>query len=329
MSERPWMPFFPTDFIGDTTHLTVTEVGQYLLLLMAMWNNDGELPNDPKRLARMARSRAVSPEVMDFFDHDGAGNITQKRLLKELDRAKQLSQRQSSIAKKRWAKEANPLESNEPADATAYAAPMPPQPQPQPHRSQSNITTSSTPIDAEFRDEFWPAYPHKVGKPHALRAFMAARKRADLATILGGLKLYVETRPPDRPWLNPSTFLNQDRYLDAPAPISHKRSKVAEVARRMMKEAIDEDDNETGSNFCGQHVGGIISVPAARARSVLGAAGHHPDWATNGHREDALPPCRWAYPNLEGPAYDQGCDDLDGEAADVGGTHQVSTTRIR
>ena len=43
-------------------------------------------------------------------------------------------------------------------------------------------------------------YPNKVAKPYALKCFLAARKKAGLATILGGLKLYVETKPPDRQW---------------------------------------------------------------------------------------------------------------------------------
>jgi uncharacterized protein YdaU (DUF1376 family) len=241
---------------------------------MAMWNNDGELPDDPKRLARMARSRAVSPEVMDFFDRHADGTITQKRLLKELDRAKALSQRQSSIAKKRWAKEANPLGNNEPADATAYAAPMPPQPQPQPHRRESNVTPSSTPIDAEFRDEFWPAYPHKTGKPAALRAFRAARKRASLATILGGLKLYIETKPPDRQWLNPATFLNQDRYNDAPAPIAAKRSKTMDITEKLLKEARDADREHDGRDYGCEPTRGLVPLSAPRAGSFHAPAGY-------------------------------------------------------
>lgn len=72
-------------------------------------------------------------------------------------------------------------------------------------------------VSPEF-ELFWSAWPNKVGKPAALRAFPSALTRAPLTAILDGLEAYKRTKPPDRPWLNPSTFLNQDRWADVPAP---------------------------------------------------------------------------------------------------------------
>lgn len=70
---------------------------------------------------------------------------------------------------------------------------------------------------AEF-DQFWAIYPNKVGKRDAEKAFSKARKRADLETILAGLRRYV-AKTDDRPWCNPSTWLNQDRWEDRPATV--------------------------------------------------------------------------------------------------------------
>lgn len=70
----------------------------------------------------------------------------------------------------------------------------------------------------EFDMTFWPAYPHKVGRPAALRAFIAKRQAATLAEIMDGLARYKSDRPPDRQWLNPATFLNDERFRDDPAP---------------------------------------------------------------------------------------------------------------
>lgn len=67
--------------------------------------------------------------------------------------------------------------------------------------------------------EFWAEYPNKVGKPKAQASFVAARKRASLETILAGLRRYVECKPADRAWMNPTTFLNQDRWADQPAAV--------------------------------------------------------------------------------------------------------------
>lgn len=73
MSAPPFMPFFVGDYLADTTHLTVTEHGAYLLLLMSMWRNGGSLPNDDRSLARHARcTRAqwerMRPVLAPFFD---------------------------------------------------------------------------------------------------------------------------------------------------------------------------------------------------------------------------------------------------------------------
>jgi hypothetical protein len=74
--------------------------------------------------------------------------------------------------------------------------------------------------DDEFNETFWPAYPHKVGKPAALKAFRGAKKRAKLPEIMAGLQRYIAAKPPDRPWCNPATFLNQDRWNDQPAAVA-------------------------------------------------------------------------------------------------------------
>jgi hypothetical protein len=78
------------------------------------------------------------------------------------------------------------------------------------------------PLDPDARkralfafDRFWSAWPNKVGKPAAERAL--AKVADEIEAILAGVAAYVRDKPPDRPWLNPATFLNQRRWEDAPA----------------------------------------------------------------------------------------------------------------
>lgn len=71
-----------------------------------------------------------------------------------------------------------------------------------------------------FESEWWPAYPHKVGKPDAMRKYIAAHRKAGTDALLAGLQTYIRTKPPDRPWCNPATWLNQERWNDKPAPTS-------------------------------------------------------------------------------------------------------------
>jgi hypothetical protein len=89
-----------------------------------------------------------------------------------------------------------------------------------PNSSPSKNARERASLALEFENQFWPAYPHKVGKADALKSFERARKRSELAPMLDGLRRYIAGKPDDRAWCNPSTWLNQDRWLDQPASIT-------------------------------------------------------------------------------------------------------------
>ena len=69
-------------------------------------------------------------------------------------------------------------------------------------------------------DAWWDEYPNKVGKrADAEKAYRAAVARgASPEMLMAATRKYVATKPPDRHWCNPLTWLNGDRWLDKPAP---------------------------------------------------------------------------------------------------------------
>ena len=81
MTSAPFMQLYVGDYLADTLGLTTEEHGAYLLLLFTLWRHDTRLPNDPAKLARIAR---VSPkrwgriwaaiEHYFFVDGDQIGN---------------------------------------------------------------------------------------------------------------------------------------------------------------------------------------------------------------------------------------------------------------
>ena len=99
-------------------------------------------------------------------------------------------------------------------------------------------------VSKEFSEQFWPAFPNKVGKPAAERAFYAARKRGcALDRIMAGLDRYMRAKPADRPWLNPATFLNQERFADEPAGLvlvsatpDERNAALAKTGQRYLTE---------------------------------------------------------------------------------------------
>jgi hypothetical protein len=95
--------------------------------------------------------------------------------------------------------------------------PLPTSPNPPP-----NVSLRETPpprgcvCDDEF-NHWYAGYPHKVGKVAAQASFAKARKLADLKTLVAGVERYIANKPAERPWCNPSTWLNQGRWSDEEA----------------------------------------------------------------------------------------------------------------
>ena len=134
MAEFPAMPLWTDAYLGDTTHLTTTEHGAYLLLLISMWRTaDKRLPNDDRLLARYARCTAgqwarMKPILMRFFK-SADGYITQSRLTDEANAVKRNSRKQSNKAKARW------LKTKGSEDAAAM---------PEPCRNDASLTLTHT-----------------------------------------------------------------------------------------------------------------------------------------------------------------------------------------
>jgi uncharacterized protein YdaU (DUF1376 family) len=104
MTRAPYMQLYVSDYLGDTMHLSCEQHGAYLLLLMAMWNAGGSLPNDDVKLRRITKLTgrrwcAVKDDVLAFFTIEG-DQLVHKRLSKERQKADHISQSRSIAAKR-------------------------------------------------------------------------------------------------------------------------------------------------------------------------------------------------------------------------------------
>lgn len=97
---RPWMPLYVGDYLGDTGHLTTAQHGAYLLLMMHYWRK-GELPDDDRQLAKITKLplrtwRDYRATLQDFF-HDGWRH---KRIDAELQRMTEVSAKRAIAGQK-------------------------------------------------------------------------------------------------------------------------------------------------------------------------------------------------------------------------------------
>jgi uncharacterized protein YdaU (DUF1376 family) len=99
-----WMPIYIGDYLADTGHLTTTQHGAYLLLLMHYWRKR-ELPADDKQLAAIAklplRIWLDSKETIQAFFHDGWKHA---RVEEELQRRAVVSNKRAEAGAKGGAK---------------------------------------------------------------------------------------------------------------------------------------------------------------------------------------------------------------------------------
>ena len=90
--------------------------------------------------------------------------------------------------------------------------------------TRSPAPPSSTPTPAPTTpdrfDEFWAAYPRKVGKQKARNKFTAACRRADAQVVIDGAqRLAADPNLPEAQFIpHPSTWLERDGWDDEPLP---------------------------------------------------------------------------------------------------------------
>ena len=89
-----WMPLYIGDYLSDTSRLTFSEHGAYLLLIMDYWKN-GPLPNDDLILARIIGANITEWEtikriVKSFFNEEGE-KLRHKRIDIEISRIQESS----------------------------------------------------------------------------------------------------------------------------------------------------------------------------------------------------------------------------------------------
>ncbi len=90
------MPLYIGDYLADTGHLTTTQHGAYLLLLMHYWRKR-ELPTDDKQLAAIAklplRIWLDTKETLQAFFYDGWKH---KKVEAELFRRMEVSEKRAA-----------------------------------------------------------------------------------------------------------------------------------------------------------------------------------------------------------------------------------------
>jgi len=242
MSDRPFMQLYVSDFIGDTLHLSTEQIGAYMLLLMAMWNSGGTLPDDDAKLARVTRLslkkwRAICDDLLCFFDRS-EGVISHNRLTKEIQKSASKSQSRASAGARGGAAKA--LKSQEAGLAIAVAKPK--------HlpdtiykdtslRSVSPARAKRLPADWVLPND-WRQDAVDVGLDPSRCDIEAEKMRDWSRSAKAGAKL--DWRAAWRNWCR-KAHETQNQPRGSPKP---RRESFAEVGERLIR-GLENDRNAT------------------------------------------------------------------------------------
>jgi len=225
MSEGPWIRFFPSDWLAGTRGMTAAETGIYITLVAMMYERGEPIPNDTSRLARLCgTTTAALKSTLSILCDEGKISVVDGALWNdrvgvetEIRRDKSTSAQKS--AETRWQKQKQNQHRN---DASELHTQSDRNANQKPDTREDASASLSKEIEREFHDAFWPAYPLKVGKPQALKAYISARKRATFDEITYGLRRYAAERDgQDKKFTKqPQGWLNRDGWTDEPIPHS-------------------------------------------------------------------------------------------------------------
>jgi uncharacterized protein YdaU (DUF1376 family) len=280
MSRRPWMPFYPADYLGDTRHLSQSEHGAYLLLLFCYWQNGG-LPDDDERLARITVSPSlehwlkIKPILQVFFENGWKHRRIEAEFAKSEERTR--AGRAGGLAKGKQ----NP--SKTPSKTLA------PQPQPQYSEADASGAEAPQPVYSDSLHELWgegiPILESLgVKKPKPIVGRWLRDAKNDAQVVLGAIQRARDARVVDPvPWITRAISTG---------------GEFGKVQRRgsggSLIEAIDE---MRASLAGGQTQAVVLSLPdrqLPRPETVHGAgrngdgeirraSGGHRDQPTDGH----------------------------------------------
>lgn len=187
MSAPPFMQFYPSDYLSDTTHLTTKEHGAYTLLLWAMWRAGGKLPADDGKLAKITLCTpkewaVMKVTILAFFKRRG-GSITHKRIDKEMARYESKIERAKKGANGYHLRKRN--KNNEKPLPQAMLKPCQPEPELEPDYKDTPLTGESILIGSASSGRSRPgwALPPDADERAAERAEMAAEAKALIAQL--------------------------------------------------------------------------------------------------------------------------------------------------
>ena len=155
MSKTPWIKWYSGDFLNGVADLTPHEIALYTIILCRIYDEDGPVPHDTRKLARRCNMRLPQCEkaLLSLLESgklisDGSF-IDNNRALNEREKRQETSVKQADNIAHRWQKDAKKPNKNNngpiPRKKTADTKPIPTRSQKPEAREKKNIKKKNIP----------------------------------------------------------------------------------------------------------------------------------------------------------------------------------------
>jgi hypothetical protein len=229
----PWMKFYPADWRADPAlrMCSLAARGLWMEMLSIMHEADprgsllinGNTIGD-KQLASLCGASVreiiallAELEMAGVFSRAADGTIFSRRMKRDEEKAAQDKANGKTGGNPRLIAGVNPPDKAQSPDSRSQKPETRIQKEPKERTRASALAAPWTEAD---RERFWTAFPNKVGKADAMKAFDKASNKVTPEVLFPALDRYAN-KSDDRPFCNPATWLNQERWLDQPATNKH------------------------------------------------------------------------------------------------------------
>jgi len=216
-----YLPLYTGDYLRDTQHLSCSEHGIYLKLLMHCWDQKGPAPLDERKLCGIVNARssdeieALRRVLGEFFVRMEDGHYNH-RMQREVERCEVISGVRSEAGKKGYQAKAKQLPNK--SRTLAKQVPLTPSPSLSLNHTNTTNTTRGSARGDGFAI-FWQAYPRKIAKVTAEKAFS---KLAPSVDLLDEIVAAIERQKACPQWTkdggqfipHPASWLNAARWQD-------------------------------------------------------------------------------------------------------------------
>ena len=216
MSKRRWFRFHVDRWFNGTFGLTPNEIAAYITVLCELYDSGGTAPMEFDIMARRcgmrpssftkAIDRLVALEKLEIKD----GLLTSQMVLDEIEESENSAKSRAKVGEKSEKTQLK-LVQNAPENAIKTSeieknAPV--------YKNTDNRIQNITP---DKFDDFWTAFPRKIAKGAARRAFKTALKKTTPETLVDGARRYARDRAgkDDQYTKHPASWLNGECWEDA------------------------------------------------------------------------------------------------------------------